>query len=66
MNEILQIAKMVLSLEQYAFIVKRYFETHLLKHVCDDSIQKFPNSVSLFNRVVLNLIQKSENNHLLA
>ncbi len=52
MNEALQVAKMVLSLEQCAFIVKQYYETHLLKCVCDDFIQEFPNSASLSNRII--------------
>ncbi len=47
---------MVLSLEQCAFIMKWYYETHSLKHVCIHFIQEFPNSVSPFNRITPNLI----------
>ncbi len=46
LNEVLQVTKMVLSLEQRAFIVKRYCEIHLLKSVRYDFIQEFLNSVS--------------------
>ncbi len=38
MNDVLQVAKMVSSLEQHAFIVKRYYKTPLLKYVRDDFI----------------------------
>ncbi len=37
MNKVLQVTKMVLWLE-YAFIVKQYYEIHLLKRVHDDFI----------------------------
>ncbi len=40
MNEVMQVAEMVLSLEQCALIVKRNYETHLLKHDCDDFMQE--------------------------
>ncbi len=36
MNEELQITKIVLSVEQRVFIVKRYYETHSLKRVHND------------------------------
>ncbi len=39
MNDVLQVPKMVLLLEQCAFIVKRYFETYSLKRVRNDFIQ---------------------------
>ncbi len=45
MNEVLQVAKMVLSPEQCAFIVKWYYETHSLKHVRYEFIQEFLNFV---------------------
>ncbi len=59
MKEALQVAKMVLLLEQRAFIVKWYYETCLLKYVCDTFIQEFPNSVSPSNHAILNLILKN-------
>ncbi len=39
------------------FIKKWYHETRLLKRVHNDFIQKFPNSVSLSNNAILNLIK---------
>ncbi len=36
-----------------------------LKQVCDDFIQEFSNSVSLFNHGILNLKKKIENEHTL-
>ncbi len=59
MNEILQVVKMVLSLEQCAFTVKRYYETHLLKYVCDDFIQEFSNFVPPPDNAILILIFKN-------
>ncbi len=44
-NEVLQVTKMVLSLEQCAFIVKWYYETYSLECVYNDFIQKFPDFV---------------------
>ncbi len=64
-NKVLQVAKMVLSLEQGAFIVKRYYETHSLKHVCNNFIEEFSNSVSPSNHAILNSIKKFENEHTL-
>ncbi len=61
MSEVLQITKMVLSPKQRAFFVNRNYETHLLKCVRNDFIQKFSNSVSLSNHAKLNLIKKFEN-----
>ncbi len=54
---------MVLSLEQPEFIVKWNYETHSLERVYDNFIQEFPNSVSLFNHNMLNLIKKFEYKH---
>ncbi len=42
--------------KQGAFTVKRYYKTHLLKHVHNDFIMEFPNSVSPPNHAILNLI----------
>ncbi len=56
---------MVLLLEQRAFIMKWYNETHSLKHICDDFIQIFLNSVSASNYAKPNLIKKFENTHTL-
>ncbi len=55
---------MVLSLEQRVFIVNWDYETHSLKRVCDDFILEFPNSVSLSNHKILNLIKNFENKHI--
>ncbi len=60
MNEVLQVTETVLSLEQCAFILKQYYETNLLKRVCDEFIQEFPNSKSPSNLAVLNLFKKLE------
>ncbi len=60
MNEVLQVAKMVLLPEQRAFIVKQYYEIHSLKHIRDDFIQEFPNSVCLSNHTILNLTKKKK------
>ncbi len=58
----LQVTKMVLLLQQRAFIVKQCIK-HLLKRVCDNFIQEFPNSVSPPGHVILNLIfKKSKTN----
>ncbi len=65
MNEVLEIVKMVLSLEQCAFIVKWHYETHLLKRVCEDFIQEFLNSVSPSSHAILNLIKKFKNEYML-
>ncbi len=56
MNEVLQVTKIVLLLEQCVFIVKQYYETHSLKHVRNDFMQEFPNFVSPSNHATLNLI----------
>ncbi len=48
MNEMFQVTKIVLSLEQCAFIVKWYDETHFFK-----CVRKFPNSVTPFNHAIL-------------
>ncbi len=61
MNKVLHVTKMILSQEQCAFIVKQYYGTHLLKCVCADFIQEFPNSVSPSNNAILNLMKKIEN-----
>ncbi len=50
--------KKVLQLEQCTFIVKRYYEIHLLKRVRNDFIQEFLNSVHPPNHAILNLILK--------
>ncbi len=54
MNEVLEVAKMVLSLEHPAFIVKLYYETHSLKRIHNDFIQEFLNSESLYSHATLN------------
>ncbi len=41
MNEVMQVTKMNLMLEQRGFIIKWYYETHMLKRVCDHFIQEF-------------------------
>ncbi len=64
MNEVLRVTKIVLLLEQCAFIVKRYYETHSLKCIRDDFTQEFPNFVSSLNHAILNLIKKFKNEHL--
>ncbi len=56
MYQSIAVTKMVLPLEQCAFIVKWYCETHSLKSVHDDFIQEFLNSVSSSNYAILNLI----------
>ncbi len=53
---------MVLTLE-CVFIVKQYYNSHLLKRVWKDFIQVFLNSVSPPNHATLNLIQNFENGH---
>ncbi len=65
MNEVLQVAKMVSSLEQCAFIVKWYHETHSLKCVPTDLIQEFLNSICQSNLTILNLLTKIEYEHTL-
>ncbi len=62
-DKVLPVAKMVVSIEQRLFIVKQCYKIHLSKCVCDDFIQEFPNSLSLSNHAVLNLIKKCENKH---
>ncbi len=41
--------------------MKRYDGTHSLKHVSDDFIHEFLNSVSPFNHAILNLMKKIDN-----
>ncbi len=60
-KRVLQVARMILSLEHCVFMVKGYHETHLLKHFCNDSIQEFLNSVSPYSYSILNSLKEIEN-----
>ncbi len=61
MNEGLKVTKMFLLLKQTRVYCGMYNETHLLKCVRDDFMQKCLNSVSPSNHAIPNLIKKFEN-----